>query len=417
MKKLSLLFAFSLLAVLCVLSFSSCTSSPDYLEFGDYRYTVENNEVTVVGYQGSEEHVVIPASIDGMPVAMIGGCAFSGNEYVLSVTIPDTVKKIQYRAFDRCAALEHVSLGNGIRAIEFLVFYRCDNLKYNEYENGYYLGNEENPYIALVSVISKKVEAFTIHPDTVIICSYAFEKCSLLRELRFPDDVLSIESYALVGCYSLERIYLSKSLESFDTDPFYELYGYVRLYEIVVPEENLYFKSVDGSLFSKDGTRLIKYAASKEDSYYRVPDGTVLIDSYAFGGADRLTEVVLPDSVEGMGRGAFWGCENLNRIHLGSSLKMISSHAFYDCALLTEITIPASVEEIEYSAFNGCTGLRAVYFEDPEGWYISRDLFIPFSAPDPSDPEGAAKNLLGRYRGDNWVKNYWEKFFSQEKAE
>ena len=182
-KKLSLLFAFALLAVLCVLSFSSCTSSPEYFELGDYRYTVENQEVTIVGYRGNEEHVVIPESIDGMPVATIEEYAFVGNQNVLSVTIPDTVKEIQGNAFDRCSALESVSLGNGIRAIDFLAFYRCNNLKYNEYENGYYLGNEENPYIALISVISKDVEAFTIHPDTVVVYGEAFG--SKIVEIRY----------------------------------------------------------------------------------------------------------------------------------------------------------------------------------------------------------------------------------------
>ncbi len=408
-KKLSLLFAFALLAVLCVLSFSSCTSSPEYFELGDYRYTVENQEVTIVGYRGNEEHVVIPESIDGMPVATIEEYAFVGNQNVLSVTIPDTVKEIQGNAFDRCSALESVSLGNGIRAIDFLAFYRCNNLKYNEYENGYYLGNEENPYIALISVISKDVEAFTIHPDTVVVYGEAFESCSSLRELRFPDGVLSISVFALQGCFSLERIYLSKSLESISALSF-DLCG--PLYEIVVPEENLHFKSVNGSLFSKDGTRLIKYAAAKEDTFYRVPDGTARIDSKAFCDADSLTEVVLPDSVESMGREVFSYCENLNRIHLGNSLKNIGPFSFYKCVALAEITIPASVEEIEYDAFRGCTALRKVYFEDPEGWYISRINCIPFSAPDPSDPEDAAKNLVGRYCGDDWDKDVWENFFS-----
>ncbi len=390
MKKLSLLFAFALLAVLCVFFLSSCFGNADYY------YITENGEVTITYYKGREEHVVIPESIDGMPVVAIDNDVFSDNNHIRSVTIPDTVSVIGMCAFQDCNALERVYLGKGIQEIDGTAFDDCDKLIYNEYENGYYLGNEENPYMALISVVSKSAETFCFHPDTIIMKECAFMGCFSLREVNFSEGVQKIAFNAFYNCSSLQTVIIPQQVESISSRAFSECES---LLDFVVSEDNPYYKAINGSLFSRDGTRLIKYTTGKNDPFYRVPDGVVSIEITAFSCAPWLTEVELSDSVVEIGENAFVYCQSLNKIRFGKSLKRIERNAFMRCESLTELTIPDHVNSVGYNAFSGCKNLetvviggavsffganvfggceslREIVFLNPIGWKVSSYLSI-----------------------------------------
>ena len=84
----------------------------------------------------------------------------------------------------------------------------------------------------------------------------------------------------------------------------------------------------------------------------------------AFYGTEQLypkfKEIKIPDSVETIGSGAFFYCQNLERITLPSALQTLSSVTFYGCAALSEVTFPASLKTIESSVFDGCRNLSEV---------------------------------------------------------
>ncbi len=66
----------------------------------DYDYSFEGNEITITKYKGSGDTVVIPATIDGKRVTVIGGTAFSERFDLTSVTIPASVISIRDKSFD-----------------------------------------------------------------------------------------------------------------------------------------------------------------------------------------------------------------------------------------------------------------------------------------------------------------------------
>ena len=74
----------------------------------------------------------------------------------------------------------------------------------------------------------------------------------------------------------------------------------------------------------------------------------------------RFKEIKIPDSVDTIGSGAFFYCQNLERITLPSALQTLSSVTFYGCAALSEVTFPASLKTIESSVFDGCRNLSEV---------------------------------------------------------
>ena len=88
------------------------------------------------------------------------------------------------------------------------------------------------------------------------------------------------------------------------------------------------------------------------------------IERAAFYGTEhahpRFKEIKIPDSVETIGNGAFYYCQNLERIALPSALQKLSNVTFYGCTALSEVTFPASLKIIEKSAFSGCRNLSKV---------------------------------------------------------
>ena len=419
-KKLFILLPVLLITVLCVLALPSCGGYREYRR-GAYRYTVENGEATITEYIGSDADVTVPDTIGGKPVVAIGTDAFADQLTLKSVTLPDSVTRIEFGAFFRCGALESVTLGEGIREIDALVFSHCDKLTYNEYENGSYLGSPENPYLALVRM-SPMVETAVFHPDTRVICGEAFKDCDKLKDLIIPEGILSIGGFALP---SLKTVSFPATMEHIDGLAFSDCRTPS---EITVAEGNTAYKSVDGNLFSYDGTRLIKYAGGKENQTYTVPDGTVIIEGNAFEYAKHLTEVTLPDSVEEIGDHAFLYCEGLKTLSLGKGLRIIGGQAFGFCKSLTEVTIPDHVEELSYSVFSecekletvvigsgvtwlgdtmfmGCDALREVVFKDPDGWKAGTMYTIFPKRMDLSDPEQNVKYLRDEFDFYQWKKD------------
>ena len=122
--------------------------------------------------------------------------------------------------------------------------------------------------------------------------------------------------------------------------------------ESIVINNNARFKTIDGVLFSSDGKELISYPRSKKGSKYSVPEGVTHICDMAFYYNENLDSVHLPTSIENIGRFAYYNSK-LKYINLNDSIYEIGRNAFSNC-LLTEIDIPTNLEFLEIEAFSGC---------------------------------------------------------------
>ena len=77
---------------------------------------------------------------------------------------------------------EAVLLSDTIERIEGNPFTSCSSIEYNTYSSGNYLGSEDNPYLALIS-INAQATSLTILPETKIIKASAFVGRTTLKEL------------------------------------------------------------------------------------------------------------------------------------------------------------------------------------------------------------------------------------------
>ena len=89
---------FIILSLLICLGSITMSVSAEYTE-GYFKYEMTDDSITVVSYFGSEEEVVIPDHIAGLPVTKIESGTFDGNKTMTAVTIPDTVSSIDDNMF------------------------------------------------------------------------------------------------------------------------------------------------------------------------------------------------------------------------------------------------------------------------------------------------------------------------------
>ncbi len=181
----------------------------------------------------------------------------------------------------------------------------------------------------------KKVE---ISNGVTNIYESAFESCGMLISITIPDSVTSIGRDAFNRC--------------------------TRLKSINVGENNPNYSSVDGILFNKDKTELIKYPAGKTDESYTIPDSVTSIRYSAFDDCTSLTNVTIPNSVTSIGDSAFCRCTSLKSITIPDSVTSIGTSVFSTCTSLTSITIPDSVTSIGDNAFFDCESLTSITIPD-----------------------------------------------------
>ena len=247
--------------------------------------------------------------------------------------------------------------------------------RFNRNMIGYGLSDKNDRYYSL----SKNYEQ--IVPDTFTyngvdycitgIGEDGFFHCNELKVVSLPHTVKEIGFYAFNECLDLEAIYMGKGLKEMKC-PFIQCYN---LRKIKVHKDNPYFCDVDGVMFNKDMTVLVRYPSDKLGETYVVPDGVREISAYAFYGSKNLKSIKLPNTVVSIGEGAFWYSKKLETVNIPNGVTVLNDNLFIACESLKRINIPDSVERIGKSVFWGCKKLKSIVIPDTVS-YIDEFAFI-----------------------------------------
>ena len=202
--------------------------------------------------------------------------------------------------------------------------------------------------------------------------------------------VVAVGAYTVNADEYVEEIFIGASVRSLDETAFYNV---KKLERVTVDPANVWYKDVDGVLFTKDGKTLLLYPAcygktpgDKEDEYtypdsYTVPEGVERIATFAFLKNEHIRDLTLPETLREIGDMAFFGCSRLGGYDydeasdsllgtgftLPDGLEKIGSDAFSRCGSIAPcLFFPDSVKEIGHHALFGCSGIKSVMLASPD---------------------------------------------------
>lgn len=102
-----------LLSLLMALAMTATALAATVYTEGALHYTIADESITITGYFGKEAAVTVPASIAGIPVNTIAKGAFTGNDNVKTVDLPDTITAVEEGAFASGITVNYNSNVNG----------------------------------------------------------------------------------------------------------------------------------------------------------------------------------------------------------------------------------------------------------------------------------------------------------------
>lgn len=389
-----------------------------------YEYTLPdgsvqvNETLTKTGYVFDSctglKNIVIPEGVVDIKGRTFGEC-----ENLTQVTLPLSLRKVEYGAFIRCTGLKNIFLPENVEDIVAEAFWGCSSLEkvlvddrnaqYSSRDGVLYNKNktelvyyppgkkgeiqlpESVTIIGSKAFFENKLTSMTIPEGVTEIKYEAFSGCRSLKNISLPNSMSVIRIGAFSNCDSLEGFAIPAGVALIESGV---VRGCAKLTDITVDAGNPNYTASEGMVYTKDMKNLVCCPAGKRGSI-AVAGSTEAIDSAAFSGCSSLTEIFIPEHVQKLGysgENVFSGCGSLTDIHVDTGnpnyaasegmlyskdltkliccpsgrsgkvvipdeVRTIGSMAFYACGSLNSVVIPDTVTEFVGYAFINCKKL------------------------------------------------------------
>ncbi len=262
------------LSLICILLlFSACTkdnsangsTKTETARIENFTFEELDGGITIKRYTGSEKAVVIPESINNVPVTNIGANAFFGNDSLASVVLPNSITCIGINAFTNCKSLTTIAFPENLEEIEGGAFANCENLS-----------------------------DLTLPNSVKMIGAQAFLNCKSLKKVTIPKDcILGIEAFYNSG---LENISLALGITRIPDTCF----AGTNIKTLVLPQT---ITKIERQAF----------ANCKKLKTVSLSEGLVTIGDLAFSNTN-LKEIIIPSTVTEIKETTFNNCSNLDKL-------------------------------------------------------------------------------------------------------
>ena len=393
-----------------------------------YRYNADDNSFSVSGIiEGdTREDIVIPSTVEGLPVTAIAGGAFfkdlESDQNIKSIYVPGSIKKVG-NAFGYYGYSQYIEYDDRSRVAPLDVY--IDNLNdwlCIEFEGpsplcrggNFYIGGVMTTEITIPDGITKinnhalshgnftditlptgvtdignnaffncvNLVNVSLPKSLANIGPGAFFGCSSLTNITIPDSVESIGNQAFEGCSAIKNIIVPDSIKRIGSRAFYNCESLESItlpfigYQADATGASTHFGYIFYNQWYNDNRYAPEGAIKYEDHYYKfyIPSSlkTVIITGgdrvpdNAFRNLDSIENLILAPTITEIGECAFDNLQSLKSISFGenSQLTTIKYSAFYDCSSLKSIEIPPCVEIIDRYAFSNCTSLESITIPD-----------------------------------------------------
>ncbi|MCL2044205.1 MAG: leucine-rich repeat domain-containing protein [Treponema sp.] len=197
----------------------------------DFRVTLtEDGEGAVITrYTGTTRAVIIPDTIQDMPVreirrrafnesnitsvvipegvVIIGERAFANSRSLTSVTLPETLIAIGIGAFADCRSLTSITLPESLIIIGDWAFAGCTSLTTVTFPEGLTAINE-------AALNESDIDDEDIPEGVITIGRSAFYRCTSLATVTLPEGLTAVGTMAFAGCSSLTTVTIPDSIEA-----------------------------------------------------------------------------------------------------------------------------------------------------------------------------------------------------------
>ena len=295
----------------------------------------------------------LPSSVTNIGTYAFNSCA------LVSVAIPDGVKKIPNGCFSYCRQLEAVAFSDELEEIGQNAFSNCEKL----YD------------IALPSALR-------------VLGNTAFRSCYALTDVIVPDGVTDIRESTFESCKKLWSVRLPEGITNIRERAFFYC-------------ESLSDFKMPGGLQALGNQAFI---ACRSLGSVEIPEGVEGIPEEAFDGCKGLMSVKLPSTLKYLGKMAFAECPLVPSFNLPEGLEFIGDRTFYGCKSVAKLAIPSTVTTIVTSPntpFGNMTALEAIDVASANANYCSiggvlydkaqtQLLFVPYLCKALYIPAGVA---------------------------
>lgn len=296
----------------------------------------------LLGYYGLGGDIVLPNT-----VTKIDNEALKGNDNIVSITIPGSVKDIGNNAFEGCTKLERVIFTNPEETNKNLIirlsaFQNCKKLTECEIPARAYqvVGNIFKDCTSLTEVKVNAANPYYFTKDGVL-----FGPALVEYEPQY-DDAYALQSYPAgrQGAYTIpSKVKGGKEIDQIWTSGFEGASG---LTDITIPSS---IGRLGTAAF--EGTGLTNVV---------IPDTVLQVDPAVFQNCTELVSVKLPAGLAEIDQYMFANCISLQHVDMPDSITKINIYAFHNCTSLTSLALPKKLSSLSVGCFDKCINLQHV---------------------------------------------------------
>ena len=312
---------------------------PETVNVGDtYRY---GNYEYCYGYvwcrdcetwEAPDEHCFDMKST-GWDVYCVNDVAEPGE--IISIINVENVTSMAYTFYDKKNLTIAPIIPNSVTSIGREIFFNCDSLTSIKVSGNNPIYDSRNDSNAIIETATNTLmvgSENTVIPNSVTsIGEGAFAGCDGLTTITIPSSVTSIGDNAFFGCSSLTSIIIPVGVTSIGQFAFNYCSS---LMSIKVDSDNkIYDSRNDSNAIIETVSNTLLYGSNNTT----IPSSVTSIDTDAFHGRSKLTNIIIPSSVTNIGQFAFRDCNSLTNIIIPASVTSIGSSAFSECSSLTTI--------------------------------------------------------------------------------
>lgn len=323
-----------------------------------------------------------------------GADLYVNGEKLVNLVIPTECTIIKQYAFYGCTSIETVYVHEDVTSIEIGAFTNCTTMTGFEFAEGVEIASVEKWFTGCTSMTELVLASVPYNDTGVGYIEYLFNNSIPTTLVSLTIRGGDLVSGALTGCTNLTSLVLNNvsTVESgvlvdstkLDT---VSLSGVRRIASDVFKQSNkitnVYAVSVDDWLDVEFGNRYanpLSYGANLwiDGAKITVLNVTKDIKAYAFYGCKNIEEVHVSNDVKSIGNDAFYNCEKCTVLNvqslegwlgvvLGNSgsnpMNQSSTSSVFKVADSQEIDIyiPNTITKINAYAFVGCDDVRSLY--------------------------------------------------------